>query len=372
MPNGTSPSTSSSKENCKSLNAANPSKPPSSTSTTCPCLHLRGRKGVLRSSSNTSNGPQSSGASPLHLTHNVSHIRSVRCGECSPRCLLPSLCGECICFGLGLGTHKFGFGHHLLLQVGGNATQPLHSPGSPTPGVGRKSELAASPLPSREPKRGQKCYVTPAFSGFPNTERGGEIGSGCLLKGPKERGMLRNPCILGGSPPPSAGGKSEVAASPQPSREPKRGRKCYVTLAFSGVPNVKHGEKIRSGCLTPAPRGPERGRNCYVTPAFLGVPKKGDKHGQCRASARRPLRAILKGGPQQKKKSGSLRTALGSTICKQSNVTPMLLLLCLEEAVLAQGGVGGMLRPKGKGTGKHGFSIKKVRVAILQPGFLRG
>ena len=43
---------------------------------------------------------------------------------------------------------------------------PLHSWGSPNKG-GTKSEVAASPLPSRGPKRGQKCYITPAFSGIP-------------------------------------------------------------------------------------------------------------------------------------------------------------------------------------------------------------
>ena len=35
--------------------------------------------------------------------------------ECFPGCLLPSLCGDCICCGLGFGTHRFGFGHHAGL-----------------------------------------------------------------------------------------------------------------------------------------------------------------------------------------------------------------------------------------------------------------
>ena len=48
----------------------------------------------------------------------------------------------------------------------------LHSWGSPTKGSkirsgpqqrGTKSEVATSPLPSRGPKGGRKCYVTPAF-----------------------------------------------------------------------------------------------------------------------------------------------------------------------------------------------------------------
>ena len=58
--------------------------------------------------------------------------------------------------------------------------------------------------------------------------------------GPQQRGQnqkrLPHPYLLGG---------------------PKRGRKCYVTPAFSGVPNK--GDKIRSG---------------YLTPAFSGVTSK--------------------------------------------------------------------------------------------------
>ena len=77
----------------------------------------------------------------------------------------------------------------------------------------------------------------------------------------------------------TCGDKSEVATSPLPSRGPRRGRNCYVTPAFSGVPNAKRGDKIRSGYLTPAFLGATRGRDCYVTPAFSGVPnaKRGDK-----------------------------------------------------------------------------------------------
>ena len=33
---------------------------------------------------------------------------------------------------------------------------------------GTTSEMAASTLPSRGPKRGRKCYITPAFPGIPN------------------------------------------------------------------------------------------------------------------------------------------------------------------------------------------------------------
>ena len=173
------------------------------------------------------------------------------------------------------------------------------------------------------PKRGRKCYTTPAFAGFtkanaeghPNAKRGeqdekwsatkvNKIRSGCLtpafLGAQKRAEVLCHPCILGdpqhqarggksekapnkrkqnqkwlphpcllggpkedgnatsplhsrGSPTPSAGSKIgsgpqqrgtklEMAALPVPSRGPKRGRKGYVTLAFSGIPNAKRGE----------------------------------------------------------------------------------------------------------------------------------
>ena len=77
--------------------------------------------------------------------------------------------------------------------------------------------------------------------------------------------MLHHPYILGY--PQHRVTKSEVAAPPLPSRGPKRGRKCYVNPAFSGVP-YRRGRKQK---------WPTKGRKCYVTPAFSGVPKQGDK-----------------------------------------------------------------------------------------------
>ena len=164
--------------------------------------------------------------------------------------------------------------------------------GSPTPSVGRKSEVAASPLPSRGRKRGRKCYVTTPFSGLPNAKRGEKIRSAYLTHAwfvtQKRAEVLHNPCILrgtncqargenqkwlphpclsrgaydGGSatqplhsrryPTPSEGQKAQVPASALPSRGLKRGRKCYVTIAFSVVPHAKRGEKIRKGYLRPA------------------------------------------------------------------------------------------------------------------------
>ena len=80
---------------------------------------------------------------------------------------------------------------------------------------------------------------------------------------------------------------------------PKRGRKCYVTPASSRVPNKggqnqkskrtlgvtmmllvpKRGFKDCPGFLNSTGRlGPKRGRKCYVTPAFSGVPNKGGQN----------------------------------------------------------------------------------------------
>ena len=66
-----------------------------------------------------------------------------------------------------------------------------------------------------------------------------------------------------------------MATSPPPSRGPMSGRNCYVTLAFLEVPDK--GDKIRSGCLTPAFSGAYKWLNCYVTGAFPGFPNKGDR-----------------------------------------------------------------------------------------------
>ena len=80
---------------------------------------------------------------------------------------------------------------------------------------------------------------------------------------------------------------------------PKRGQKRYVTPAFSGVPNkreqnqktktppgvtmmhhaTKRGVKDCLGFLNSTGRlGPIRGRKCYVTLAFSGVPNKGGQN----------------------------------------------------------------------------------------------
>ena len=74
--------------------------------------------------------------------------------------------------------------------------------------------------------------------------------------------------------PQLEGTKSEVAASPLPSRGPTSGRNCYITLAFSGVP--KQRDKIKSGYLTPAFSGAHKWAELLRNPSFSGVPKQGD------------------------------------------------------------------------------------------------
>ena len=73
-----------------------------------------------------------------------------------------------------------------------------------------------------------------------------------------------------------------MATSPLSSRGPTRGRNCYVTPAFSGLPNAKKGEKIRRGYLTPAfwgfpnPKRAYKIRNGYLASAFFGAKKSAE------------------------------------------------------------------------------------------------
>ena len=199
------------------------------------------------------------------------------------------------------------------------ATRTLPSPGPRTTNPERKSELATSPLPSRGPKRGRNCYATLAFlgGGGPQRQARGQnqkwLPQRCLLGGQKLDGIDTQLVALHSRASSTKGTQSELATSPLPSRGPKRGRNCYATLAFSGVPNPRRGDEIRRGSLTPAfsgarkrveatrpphsrgsatkgtksevatsplpSRGPKRGWNGYATPTFLGGPnaKRGDK-----------------------------------------------------------------------------------------------
>ena len=63
-----------------------------------------------------------------------------------------------------------------------------------------------------------------------------------------------------------------MATSPLPSWGPKRGRNCYVTPAFLGLPNAKLGEKIRSGYPTLAFSGAQKRAELLHNPYMLGGP----------------------------------------------------------------------------------------------------
>ena len=126
---------------------------------------------------------------------------------------------------------------------------------------------------------------------------GGGLHNTCFLGGSQTREQNQkwrpHPCLLGGphvgaiAPyalhsrgSPNKGIKSEVVASPLPSRGPTRGCNCSVRPAFSGV--AKQGNKIRSGCLTPAFSGAHTWVELLHTPCILGGPQtRGHLKGPC-------------------------------------------------------------------------------------------
>ena len=76
-----------------------------------------------------------------------------------------------------------------------------------------------------------------------------------------------------------------MTTSSLPSRGPKRGRKCYVTPAFSGIPNASSGEQnqtsspttgkeIKSGYLTPAFSPAQNKAKMLCHPCILGDPQR--------------------------------------------------------------------------------------------------
>ena len=87
--------------------------------------------------------------------------------------------------------------------------------------------MAASPLLSQGATIGQNCYVTPAFSGVPNTGCGGKIRKAYLthaFSGAQKRAeLLRNPCILGRPERPARGGNEKWLPHPWVLGGPKEG-----------------------------------------------------------------------------------------------------------------------------------------------------
>ena len=91
-------------------------------------------------------------------------------------------------------------------------------------------------MPSPWSKSGRKCYITAIFSC--TQKRADMLHHPCILWDP-QRQPRKEPKVSSG--PKQRGTKSELAASPLPTRGPKIGPKCYVTRAFSGIPNAKRG-----------------------------------------------------------------------------------------------------------------------------------
>ena len=119
--------------------------------------------------------------------------------------------------------------------------------------------------------------------------------------------MLHHPCIPRGAQRQAPGAKSEVATSPLPPQVPKRGRKPYVTPAFSGIPNAKRreqnqkwsptkGNKIRTGCLSLAFSGAQKRVEMLRHPCIL----KGVPNAKCGEQNHKWLpHSCLLGGPKE-------------------------------------------------------------------------
>ena len=123
-------------------------------------------------------------------------------------------------------------------QAGGNATSPLHSRGFPNNG-GQNQNW---------PTSGRKCYITPAFSGIPK-QRGtkSEWAHKCAE-------MLHHPCVLGN--PQIREDKIEIG--------PQVGRNAPSRLHSWGFPNKRGHNK----------NWPTRRRKCYTLRPFSGIPKE--------------------------------------------------------------------------------------------------
>ena len=147
---------------------------------------------------------------------------------------------------------------------------------------GTKFDVATTTVPSRGPKRGQKCYVTPPFSVIPNKMCGeqnqkrsptkkNKIRSGCrtpaFLEAQKRAGMLLNPCILGVPHRQPQGAKSEMVPNKTEQNQKwlphpcllggrKQGGNATSPPAFSGSPD----RDSKKALTTPVEKDPsERG-----------------------------------------------------------------------------------------------------------------
>ena len=158
-------------------------------------------------------------------------------------------------------------------------------------------------MPSRGPKSGRNCYVTPAFSGVPSKED--KIRSGYITlafsgaqkraemrcnpdvpRGPQVGGQnqkwLHHPYLLGG---PKTSWKCSMTLSGFITRafSGAQKRNCYITRAFSKVPSKE--DKIRSGCITLAFSGARKRAEKRRNPDALRGPQNKGTKSQVAASA---------------------------------------------------------------------------------------
>ena len=113
---------------------------------------------------------------------------------------------------------------------------PLRSLKAPKKG-NKISSGCFSPLAFSRHQKGRKCFVTPAFSGITNEKEQNHkwLPQLCLLGAPKEGGNVTPPLHSWGA--------------------------------------QTKGNKIRSGCFTPAFSGAQRRAEVVITPAFLEGPQ---------------------------------------------------------------------------------------------------
>ena len=154
---------------------------------------------------------------------------------------------------------------------------------------------------------GGKCYVTPTFSGVPSKGEKNQnwLPQWCLLRCPKVVGSAISPVQSRG--PPIMESQIRIGSSAMPSRGHKCGRKCYVTPAFSGVPNKW---EQNQNCLPqPCLLGGQQWVEVLGQPCILGGPQQGGR--KSRLAAIHAFWGVHKwanvlhhprvlGGPQQK------------------------------------------------------------------------
>ena len=132
-------------------------------------------------------------------------------------------------------------------------------------------------MPSQGPQSGQKCYVTPAFSGVPKNEEQNQnwLPQLCLLEEPKSGPMWYvTPAFLG--VPNKWEQNQNWMTQPCLLKGGKVGRSATSPLHSPGSTTM--GNKIRIGCLRYAFSGAQKGSKCYVIPAFSGVPNNGEQN----------------------------------------------------------------------------------------------